>query len=130
MKKLISAKLARNILIIFMTLLIVFHILVLFKLIPPEIIWGGQLNGNPNQFFLMEIIAIVITVIFILVIEAKFRKSIKFSKLVNICVWIIFAYLLLNTLGNFTSEQFFENTILAPITLFMSFFTFRLAIEK
>jgi hypothetical protein len=130
MKKLISAKLAGNILIVFMTLIIVFHILVLFKLIPPEIIWGGQLNGNPTQFSLMELIAIVITVAFILVIAAKVHKSIKLRRLIYICVWFIFAYLLLNTLGNFTSEQFFENTILAPITLFMSFFTFRLAIEK
>jgi hypothetical protein len=78
------------------------------------------------------LIALVVTVIFAIVIAAKmdYIKAGGFTKAVNIGVWIIFAYLILNTLGNLASAVSFENLIFAPITLVLAFCAFRLAIGK
>ncbi|MCK4699855.1 MAG: hypothetical protein KAT38_05960 [Bacteroidales bacterium] len=130
MKKLLSAKLAGTILLVFMFLLIIFHLLIIFNVIPMDIFLGGQIKNTSTNILLMELIALVVTLVFILIITAKINKSAKYRKLVNIGVWIIFIYLILNTLANLASEQFIEKAVLAPMTLIMSFFAFRLAIEK
>jgi hypothetical protein len=45
-------------------------------------------------------------------------------------IWLVFAYLLLNTLGNLASGISFEKLVFAPITILLAFCAFRLAIEK
>ena len=130
MKKLISAKLAGTILMAFMFLFIIFHLLVIFNVIPVDIVWGGKLEGTSTNILLMELIALAITLIFIFIITKKMSKSGKYRRLVNIGVWIIFIYFILNTLGNLASEDIIEKAVMIPITLAMSFFALRLAIEK
>ena len=130
MKKLISAKLAGNILLLSLGLLLVFHILVLLKIIPADILWGGQ--ATSANLITLEIIAIVVTLFFGFVIAAKtgYINVGKFAVMVNILVWVIFAFLLLNTLGNLASGISAENFIFAPITLILALCALRLAIEK
>lgn len=130
MKKLISAKLAGNILLFSLGLLLLFHILVLFKIIPADIMWGGQ--ATSTNIITLEIIAIVVTLFFGFVIAAKtgYINTGKFAVVVNILVWIIFLFLLLNTLGNLASGVSAENFVFAPVTLVLTLCAFRLAIEK
>jgi len=71
MKKLISAKQAGRILLIFLSLLIIFHLLLLFKIIPASEFWGGQINKESTNWFIMEIFAILIILIFITIIKRK-----------------------------------------------------------
>ena len=132
MKKLISAKLAGNILLASMGLLLVFHILVLLKVIPADIVWGGQINGVPANFVTLEIIALLVTLFFMLILAAKtgYLQAGKLSGAVNIGMWLIFAYMLLNTLGNLASGISFEKLVFAPITIILAFCALRLAIEK
>jgi hypothetical protein len=49
---------------------------------------------------------------------------------VKVLVWIIFVFLLLNTLGNLASGVSAENFVFAPITLVLALCALRLAIEK
>ena len=132
MKKLISAKLAGNILLFSLGLLFLFHILVLLKVIPAEIVWGGQIQGVPANLFPLEAVALVVTVIFILIVIAKmgYVQVGKFYTAINIGVWLIFAYLLLNTLGNLASGISLEKLLFAPITIILALCALRLAIEK
>ena len=44
--------------------------------------------------------------------------------------WIIFAYSLLNIVGNFASGTLAEKLVFAPISIVVAFLVFRLAIEK
>jgi len=130
MKKLISAKLAGNSLLASLGLLLIFHILVLLKIIPASLMWGGQ--ATPANLLILESIAIVVTLFFGCIIAAKtgYLNVGKFARLVNILVWIIFLFLLLNTLGNLASGVSAENFIFAPITLVLALCALRLAIEK
>ncbi len=81
---------------------------------------------------MLETIAIAVTLFFGLVIAAKtgYVNAGKFSGAVNILVWIIFAFLLLNMLGNLASGVSAENFIFAPITLALALCALRLALEK
>ena len=132
MKKLISEKLAGNLLLISLGLLAIFDILILLNIVPSNIVWGGQIKDPAVNLIVLELIALVVTFIFAIVITAKmgYIKAGGFTKAVNIGVWIIFAYLILNTLGNLASGVSFENLIFSPITLALAFCAFRLAIEK
>lgn len=53
MKKLISVKLAGNILLAALGLLLIFHILVLLGAIPPDIVWGGMIQGAQGNLLLL-----------------------------------------------------------------------------
>ena len=132
MKKLISEKLAGNLLLISFGLLVIFDILILLNIVPSSIVWGGQIKNSATNLIILELIALGVTFIFAIIVAAKmdYIKSGGFKKAVNIGVWVIFAYLILNTLGNLASGVSFENLIFAPITLALAFCAFRLAIEK
>jgi len=130
MKNIISAKLAGNILLSSLGLLLVFHILVLLKILPATILWGGQ--ATSANLAMLEFIALVVTIFFGLVIAAKtgYIKPGKFSGVVNVLTWVIFVFLLLNTLGNLASGVSAENFIFAPVTAALAFCALRLAIER
>jgi hypothetical protein len=132
MKKLISAKLAGNILLAALGLLAIFHILVLLGVIPADIVWGGMIQGVPSNLVTLETMALLLTLLFIVIIAAKtgYIRAGKLSGAVNIGVWLIFAYLLLNTLGNLASGVSFEKLLFAPVTILLALCAFRLAIEK
>jgi len=132
MKKLISARLAGNILLVALGLLALFHILVLLGVIPADIVWGGMVQGVPSNLVTLETVALLLTLLFILIIAAKtgYVEAGRLSSAVNIGVWLIFAYLLLNTLGNLASGVSFEKLIFAPITILLALCALRLALEK
>lgn len=132
MKKLISEKLAGNLLLISFGLLAIFDVLIILNVVPSNIVWGGQIKDSTTNLIVLELISLVVTFIFAIVIAAKMNyiNADGFAKVVNIGVWIIFAYLILNTVGNLASGASVENLIFAPITLVLAFCALRLAIEK
>ena len=132
MKKLISAKLAGNILLFSLGLLFIFHILVFLKIIPADVVWGGQIKGVPANLVTLETVALLVTAVFILIVATKvgYVQAGKLSGAINVGVWLIFAYLLLNTLGNLASGISLEKLLFAPITIILALCALRLAIEK
>lgn len=132
MKRLISANLAGNILLIFMGLLVVFHILILLGVMPANIIWGGQFEDRSNEFIIVEVVSLLLTLAFAIIIAAKtgYIKAGNFGKIVSIGMWVIFAYFILNTIGNFASGVAAENWFFAPITIALAVLALRLAIEQ
>jgi hypothetical protein len=132
MKKLISAQLAGIILLAAFGLLFLFHILVLFGIFPADIVWGGQIRGVQANLVTLETIALIVTALFMIIIAAKlgYIQAGKLSGAVNIGVWLIFAFLLLNTLGNLASGVTFESLFAAPLTIILALCALRLALEK
>jgi len=132
MKKLISARLAGNILLAAMGLLFTFHVLVLFGVLPADIVWGGQIKDAQANLIPLESVALFITLLFMFVIAVKtgYIRMNKFPGLINAGVWLIFAFMILNTLGNLASAISFENLVFAPVTIILAFCAFRLAMEK
>jgi len=48
MKKLISVKLAGNIVIVLMVLMIILHMLIMLRIVPYDIVWGGQIKNDAS----------------------------------------------------------------------------------
>jgi hypothetical protein len=132
MKKWITAKLAGKTLLLLLILLSVFHLLVVFSIIPSSIVWGGQTGNSTSNLVVLELVSLLITLVFILIIALKsgYLKINKFTKSINIGVWVIGVFFLLNTIGNITSAVIIENLVFGPLTLIMAILALRLALEK
>src|SRR4030095_11561838 len=107
MKKLISARTAGNVLLALFGLLVVFHIIILSDLLPSDVVWGGQSAGSPSSLRILENFSLIFTGLFGFVVAVKigYIKVGKFSRVINSLLWIIFAYMLLNTAGNLVSRS-------------------------
>jgi len=113
-------------------LLLVLHILIIAQVVPANIVWGGQIKADQSNLMQMEIVAITLTVFFAGIVAAKI-KSLRANnpkKLITIGMWVVFAYLVLNTLGNFASGGSAETWFFSPLTIVMALCALRLAIEK
>jgi len=131
-KRLISLKQAGSILLFLNILLVLFHLLVILKIVPSDIIAGGQFKDSTDNLILFVLFAILLLLLisFIVAVKIGYILPIKPRKWINICIWIIFAYFILITLGNIASQVRIENLLFAPITVIMVLLTFRIAIEK
>ena len=131
MRRILSAKLAAMILPISLGLLAIFHILVLLGIVPPNIVWGGQVGESPANLVVLEVVALVVTALFAWIIAAKvgYVQVRRFRLGITIGVWLVFAYLLLNTVGNLASGVTLEKLLFTPLTLLLAFCALRVAIE-
>lgn len=132
MKSLITTTVAGNILLMLFSALVIFHILVLFNLLPSDMVWGGQVGHTTDRLRTLESISLAFTILFGMVVAARvgYIKVGRFTPVVNILLWFIFAYLLLNTFGNLVSRSLTEKVIFTPITIIAALLVLRLAIEK
>jgi hypothetical protein len=131
MKKIISFKLAGNILLVCMGLLVIAHLLILFRIIPYDMVWGGQIK-DASSLLVFEVVALVVTLLFAMIIAMKvgYIKAGKLGIVANIGMWVIFIYFVLNTLGNIASSVSIENLVFAPFTIILALLALRLAVEK
>lgn len=118
------------ILVVLLFILLIFHFLVVTGVIPFEIIWGGKLE-NYAQMLVYESVSIGINLVIILVVcvNAGFIKFTVNRILVRVSLWVIFFLFLLNTLGNFTSQNQFERIVFGPLTLVLSFLCLKLSVS-
>ncbi|TCN20512.1 hypothetical protein [Mesobacillus foraminis] len=131
MKKMISITLASNLILIINLSALLMHILILLKILPYSFVWGGRLK-NEADLILFESISIVVQILFISIIAIKagyvFKE--KFRRTVMLATWVLFALMVLNTIGNSVSSSGFEKLIMTPLTSLLAILVFRLAIEK
>lgn len=104
-----NSKILINILLGLLVAVILFHLLVIAKIISYKIAWGGRLQ-NDSEMYILEIISVIINLFLALVllmkggyIELWFRQ-----KVVNIILWIYSVLFILNTIGNLFSKTTFE----------------------
>jgi hypothetical protein len=105
----ISPHTATKILVGITAAAIFFHLLILVKIIPYEITWGGRLKSDA-EMYVFEAISILVNAFFIFVLLQKgsFIRQVFSQKAVSIILWVFFALFVLNTLGNLVAETNFE----------------------
>ena len=110
---------------------IIFHVLVLFKIIPFDIVWAGKLK-NINEMFVFESVSIAINVIllFVLLVSSRFIKIINAEKIVLIILWIFIVVFFLNTIGNIFSKTNLEKFIATPLTFISCLLCYRLTFKN
>lgn len=96
---------------------IVFHLSVVFKVIPYNIIWGGRLKSD-SEMYVFEAISIVINLFLGAVLRMKHNKM-KASvgtKTIDLILRIFLVLFALNTIVNACAKTIFEKSF-AVLTL-------------
>lgn len=109
-----------RLLLALLTVVVVFHLLVLAGLIPFEIVWGGRLKSR-EEMIRFEIVSITLNLFMIFVAShaAGFIQVLnaKVVKWLLVLMAILFA---LNTIGNFFAVDPLERWIFTPLTAILS----------
>ncbi|MCB0372533.1 MAG: hypothetical protein KDD31_05965 [Muricauda sp.] len=124
-------KVAGNLLLILLSLLAVFHVLVILDLFPYGQTWGGSIEDQ-SQVIIYEGFSIVSTLIFMLIVAIKlnYLKIKKLKKAADIGIWVMGIFFTLSFIGNLTSKGELERTFFIPISIVLVLLTFRLAFFK
>jgi hypothetical protein len=131
MKDILTEKLAARLLILIFSATIFFHMLVLLRVIPFQMVWGGRLKDE-NQMVSYETFSLMIaaTMLFVVLLQAGLIKA-KISYIIlRVLLWLMTALFILNTLGNLFSTNKWERLIFTPVTLILAILCFRLAMVK
>lgn len=115
---------AQNVIKIMLGLLfmvILFHVLIIIKIIPYNIAWGGRLQTD-EQMYIFEIASILINLFlgFILLMKGNYFKYQFNNKTLNIVLWIFLMLFIINTIGNIFAQTTFEK-MFALLTLLLAF---------
>ncbi|OCT16295.1 hypothetical protein A8709_02355 [Paenibacillus pectinilyticus] len=131
MKKLLSKGLACKIIIAMNTIILMMHVLILLRILPADFVWGGRVYSE-SDVTILESISIVVQALFILIIAVKAGYLLHghFKRTVHAAIWVMFGFMVLNTLGNLASNSSMETIIMTPLTGVLALLLFRLGIEK
>ncbi|MCP9745214.1 hypothetical protein [Lacihabitans sp. CS3-21] len=121
----------KAVILILFILIVIFHFLVIFGIVPFQNVWGGRLKTQ-EEMLKFEAFSIVLNLIFIAVVLVKsgFWKVKISPKIISLLLWIMTILFALNTIGNLFAVNNLEKYIATPITFILSFLCFILAREK
>lgn len=125
-----NSKTATNIMLGIIALVTIFHLALLFKIIPYDIAWGGRLK-NDSDMYVFESISIIINLFlgFTLLIKGNYIKNLLPVKAVNIILWVFVVIFALNTIGNIFAKTNFEKYF-AILTLSSSILIWKILKSK
>jgi len=112
------------------SLSILFHLLVIMKVIPSTIIWGGRIE-NQQELLKFESISIILNVFFLLIllmINTTIKVKVK-PIVFRLVLWLMSALFILNTIGNLLAKSSIETMIFTPVTILLSIFSLYLALN-
>ena len=104
----------------------VFHMLILLKIIPYDITWGGRLKTDQDMY-VFEAFSILVNSFFtyILLQKGSYVKKVFNEKTITIILWVFFGIFCINTIGNFIAKTAFEKTF-AVITLINAYLLWKI----
>jgi hypothetical protein len=118
-------------LLILLSMFLVLHFIILLKLIPYNLVWGGRLKSD-KEMYRFEIFSILINSLFVIIIlvQASFLTIDIPKKITTYALWLMTGLFLLNTLGNVTSKNKLEQRAFTPITIMLAIFSLILALSN
>lgn len=106
-------------------LAIIFHFLIMVKIIPYNITWGGRLK-NDREMYVFETFSILVNGFFILILlfKAGYVESLLQTKVLDTILWVFFAIFSINTIGNIFAKTRFEKyftivTLLLAVLIYL-----------
>jgi hypothetical protein len=127
----ISQRVASLGILTMLSIVIIFHLLVMVQVIPYKIVWGGRLE-NHTEMIRFESISIALNLI-MLVVVAIYSDYLKWEinrRWLHFGCWVMVALFSVNTAGNLFAINDWERWIFTPLTFLLAIFSLRLAIEK
>lgn len=125
----LSVSFAGNALLLLFGLLFIFHLLVLFEAIPYDIVWAGKIKGR-RYLRKMESISLLVLGLAAMIVSLRmgYINFFKNPDVINIGMWILFAFFTLNTIGNLTAKSPIEKYGFGMLTIMMALLALRLAL--
>ena len=112
-------------LVLLISLVIFFHLAIVFQFIPYTVAWGGRINSL-QEMYVFEFFSIVINLflIAVLMMRGNYIKHFFSQKIVTRILWIYFLIFCINTLGNLFAKTNLEKsfsfiTLLFAVLLFI-----------
>lgn len=101
-----------------MIAVIVFHLLILIRIIPYEIVWAGKLK-SASEMYVFEGLSILVNILImaVLLLKGNFIKHRIDNKIINGILWFFVLIFTLNTVGNLLAKSLFEKAVFTPLTL-------------
>jgi hypothetical protein len=118
-------------LLILLSLFLLLHFLILIKIIPYSVVWGGRLTSKRGMYR-FEIFSILVNALFLIVVlvQARYMAIPISDKIVTYALWLMAALFLLNTLGNAVSKNKVEQSLFTPLTILLAMFSILLALSS
>lgn len=118
----ITKKTALKLMIGLLSIVILFHLSILFQVLSYEVVWAGKLNSL-EEMYAFETLSILMTVLLLIVLLVKFKNINKntSNKVVNAIIWAFVVIFGLNTIGNLFSESTIELLLGTSLTLLSTF---------
>jgi hypothetical protein len=109
----------------------VFHLLVILKVIPYSIVWGGSLRSE-SAMYKYEAVALLVNALFLLVVllESKIVTWKVRDSLLHHALWTMFGLFLINAFANLLSDNSLEKMIFTPVTILLAGFTIILLMKR
>ncbi len=115
-----NKQIAIKTMIVILSLIVLFHFLILLKIIPYSITWGGKLK-NDSEMIVFESISIVINTMLMitLMIKGRFINYQINHKIINGILWFFLVVFSLNTIGNLFANTSIEKLFSILTLLFV-----------
>ena len=127
----IPFKVAISLFLTLLSLVLIFHFLVILKIIPYTIVWAGKIQTD-TQMYQFESLSILINLILFTAILVKgniLRLKIN-RKIIQVILYLFVVIFALNTVGNLFAKVSLETYIFTPLTFISAFLCLRIALEK
>ncbi len=110
---------------------LIFHVLIIFGVIPYDIVWGGNLD-SASSMREFEAVSLGINLLLFLVVlmRAEYIRPWLPGKALSVLLWVFAVIFFANTIGNLLAQTMLEMLLFTPITLISSVFCARLALGK
>jgi len=122
---------AGKILMGLLVLLMVMHVLILARVIPYEVVWGGSIKDE-TQLYVFEISALILNGLFLIItaINLGHIRAPKLNRVADIGMWMVFAYFAMNIIGNLNSGVSWEKLLFAPLSIVLALLSLRVAVHR
>lgn len=130
MLKIINSNFAAKTFLLLNLLGVLFHILVILKIVPYSMVWGGRVNNE--NYWMLEILSLLVLAVasFIIAGRAGFIHLRKFNKIFYFGCWLLLVVFILNTVGNLTSSVQIERYFFSTVTFVIVLLLLKINLEK
>lgn len=107
-----KAPLAAKILIVFFSLVSVFHLLVLAGVVPYNAVWAGRIK-TAQEMYVYEAVSLLLNIAMMAVVlqRAGYIKAWLPQKVLYIVLWVFCGLFALNTVGNLFAPNIYERIL-------------------
>ena len=127
-----ATSIAANVATVLFAIVIVLQLLLALGILPVTMAWGGTQTELTPLLRLAGVAAAIILALFAYIIRrrAGLIGDAPPSRAIKIMSWLITAFMVLNTLGNLTSQSTAEKIVFTPITVLLAISCFVVSISK